>query len=59
MVPHRTRVSSEVLAVAEKLVGTGAFSRAVFDKKVGMSCEKLKKPHFTPGMMGHTVANLA
>ncbi|MCM2334173.1 MAG: hypothetical protein NDI82_09525 [Anaeromyxobacteraceae bacterium] len=57
--PHRSRVSAEVLAVAKELVGTGSFSRAIFDKKVGAACEALGVPHFTPGMMRHTVATWA
>jgi integrase len=57
--PHRTRVSEEVLKVAKKMVGTGSFSRAVFDKAVAAACEKSVATAFTPGMMRHTVASWA
>jgi integrase len=57
--PHRCRVSEGVLKVARKVVGTGSFSRAIFDKKVGDACKEAKVPHFTPGRMRHTVATWA
>lgn len=57
--PHRSRVSAEVLAVAKKVMGTGSFSRAIFDKKIGEACMKAGVPHFTPGRMRHTVATWA
>lgn len=57
--PHRTRVTPEVLAVANKVIGTGPFSRSVFDAMVRDACKQADVTPFTPGSMRHTVATWA
>ena len=57
--PHRTRVTTEVLAAAEKLLAHGPISREWYDRAVRSACEAAKIPIFTPGRLRHSVATWA
>jgi integrase len=64
--PQRTRVSTEVLEAAKRLLAHGPISRQWYDRAVKAACKVVKRPDgesgipkFTPGRLRHSVATWA